>query len=183
MVIMLIDFREISPSGLNVESDEEIKWLDTEQNDPLRDIYTFDRPFKVSAHLDKAQENVFLTGSFSGTVTAHCVRCLKTFEVNLAEPFRLTLMPRGADDLAGEGSERELEADDLDLAYYEHERVDLGEVVSEQVLLMLGLYPHCRPDCKGLCPVCGVDRNENACSCAESQIEPRWAALKKFKTG
>ena len=180
---MLIDFREISPNGLDVESAEEITWLDTEQNDPLREIYTFGQVFKVSAHLEKAQENVFLTGRFSGTVSARCVRCLKPFEVSLAEPFRFTLMPRGADLGEGEGSERELEADDLDLAYYEQERVDLGQMVSEQVLLLLGLYPRCQPDCKGLCPVCGADRNENECTCAESQTEPRWAALKKFKTG
>ncbi len=180
---MLIDFREISPNGLDIVSAEEITWLDTEQNDPLREIYSFDQAFKVNAHLDKAQENVFLTGRFSGIVSARCVRCLKPFEVSLAESFRLTLMPRGADLGEGEGSERELEADDLDLAYYEQERVDLGQTVSEQVLLLLGLYPRCQPDCKGLCPVCGVDRNETECLCAENHTEPRWSALKKFKTG
>ncbi len=180
---MLIDFREISPNGLDIVSAEEITWLDTEQNDPLREIYTFAQAFKVNAHLDKTQENVFLTGQFVGTVNARCVRCLKPFDVTLAEKFRLTLMPRGADLGEGEGSERELEADDLDLAYYEQERVDLGQTVSEQVLLLLGLYPRCQPDCKGLCPVCGVDRNENECTCAENQVEPRWAALNKFKTG
>jgi uncharacterized protein len=74
-----------------------------------------------------------------------------------------------------------LEADDLDLAYYEEEKVDLGAVVSEQVALLLDLYPHCRPDCKGLCPVCGTDRNELQCACEENRGDSRWAALKKFK--
>lgn len=176
---MQIDFREISGAGLDVTSPETITWGETEETDPLRDIYAFPEPFQVTAHLEKAQENVFLTGKFAGVAKAHCVRCLKTFDIPLAQEFRLTLMPHTSEE--GTGGERELEADDLDLAYYEEEKVDLGAVVSEQVALLLDLYPRCRPDCKGLCPVCGADKNDSQCACEDNREDSRWATLKKFK--
>lgn len=177
---MRIDFREISPAGLDLASQEEITWPEAAEHDPLRALYRIPAPFQVAVHIDKAQENVFVTGSFEGVVEAHCVRCLKPVRLELAEKFRLTLMPRTAEG-AGEG-EREIEADDLDLGYYDEEVLDLGKLVSEQVLLVLDLYPHCRADCKGLCPVCGVDRNETSCDCADRRVDARFAALEKFKT-
>jgi uncharacterized protein len=177
---MLIDFREISPTGLDVASAEEITWFGDEPDDPLRELYRFPQPFDVRVHLDKTAENVFMAGTFSGTIEARCVRCLKSFALPVSERLRLTLMP-SASVAAGNEGEKELEAEDLDLAYYEAERLDLGRVVSEHVLLLLDLYPHCRPDCKGLCPECGTDMNEAACSCADNRVDSRFAALQKFK--
>ena len=181
---MVVDFREISPAGLNVESAEEIQWGEREQGDPLRELYRFGHPFKVQTHLDKGHENVFMTGRFEGDVEARCVRCLKYFSLRISDSFRLTLMPRtDVPAERGEEGEHELEADDVDLAYYDLEQVDLGRVVAEQVLLLLDLYPHCKPDCRGLCPTCGVDRNESACSCESPHGDTRWSALKKIKAG
>ena len=174
---MLIDFREISPAGLDVTSAEEIAWFDDEPNDPLRELYRFPKPFDVRVHLDKSHENVFLAGTFSGTAETRCVRCLKTFALPVSEALHLTLMP-SAGDAAGNADEKELEAEDLDLAYYEEERLDLGRLVSEQVLLLLDLYPHCRPDCKGLCSTCGKNLNEGPCDCSDESIDPRLAALR-----
>lgn len=178
---MVIDFRAISPAGLDVASAEEIAWFDDEPGDPLRELYRFPAPFDVRVHLDKSHDNVFVAGTFAGTAETRCVRCLKSFALPFNERLRLTLMPSASAEKGNEG-EKELEAEDLDLAYYEEERLDLQRLVSEQVLLLLDLYPHCRPDCKGLCPECGTDLNEAACSCAENRTDSRLAALQKFKT-
>lgn len=179
---MRIDFREISPAGLDVESTEEVTWLESDERDPLRELYSFPTPFHIKVHLDKGQSNVFVTGEFSGEVEARCVRCLKPLRLPIVEQFRLTLMPRTAQDAPGAQGEREIEADDLDLAYYDEEVLDLQRLVSEQVLLLLDLYPHCRADCKGLCPECGIDRNEASCDCANNRVDARFAALQKLKT-
>jgi uncharacterized protein len=50
-------------------------------------------------------------------------------------------------------------------------------VLREQVLLSLPARTLCQPDCKGLCPRCGVNRNETACSCDTGPSDPRWEAL------
>ncbi len=47
----------------------------------------------------------------------------------------------------------------------EHDFVDLAPLARDAILLDLPLAPLCREDCKGLCPYCGIDRNEETCAC------------------
>jgi uncharacterized protein len=54
--------------------------------------------------------------------------------------------------------------------------VDLEPMVRDAVLLELPQAPLCRPDCLGLCPSCGADRNVESCTCGPRRDE-RWAAL------
>lgn len=58
----------------------------------------------------------------------------------------------------------------------EHDFVDLAPLAHDAVFLDLPLAPLCREDCRGLCPYCGVDRNEDACECREP-VDARWATL------
>jgi uncharacterized protein len=55
--------------------------------------------------------------------------------------------------------------------------LQLEDVLREQVLLALPARTLCQPDCKGLCPVCGHNRNEVSCDCVSRQPDPRWAGL------
>ena len=52
----------------------------------------------------------------------------------------------------------------------------------EQFYLALPMKPLCREDCRGLCPVCGINRNRETCSCQATWVDPRLEALKSFKT-
>lgn len=54
--------------------------------------------------------------------------------------------------------------------------IDLEPLVRDAILVELPQAPLCRPDCQGLCPTCGANRNEEPCSCAAPRDE-RWAAL------
>jgi uncharacterized protein len=56
-------------------------------------------------------------------------------------------------------------------------QLDLNGLVREMSLLALDDERLCRPDCAGLCPTCGVDRNEVDCGCSTDVVDDRWAAL------
>jgi uncharacterized protein len=56
------------------------------------------------------------------------------------------------------------------------DRLDLGPMVRDAVVLDLPLAPLCREGCGGLCPQCGADRNEESCGCV-APVDPRWANL------
>lgn len=58
----------------------------------------------------------------------------------------------------------------------ENDFIDLAPMVRDAILLELPLAPLCREDCRGLCPYCGIDRNEASCDCA-APVHPRWATL------
>ena len=51
------------------------------------------------------------------------------------------------------------------MAFYEEEEIDLGHLIREQFYLAMPMKPLCRPDCQGLCPQCGVNRNTTECAC------------------
>jgi uncharacterized protein len=54
-------------------------------------------------------------------------------------------------------------------------------VLREQVLLSLPARTLCKPDCKGLCPRCGENRNSGACRCEAVPADPRWGTLAGLK--
>ena len=58
---------------------------------------------------------------------------------------------------------------------------DLDSLVREDILLTLEPKTLCKPDCKGLCPMCGADLNETACSC-KKPTDPRLAVLQQLLT-
>jgi uncharacterized protein len=57
------------------------------------------------------------------------------------------------------------------------DHLDLEPLAREAVVLSLPLVPLCRPDCAGLCPTCGADRNAGPCACPPPDGDPRWSAL------
>lgn len=59
--------------------------------------------------------------------------------------------------------------------------IELAPIVREYVLLELPVGPLCRPDCAGICPECGADRNESPCSCDNTVDDIRWAALEGWR--
>src|SRR6266571_4377901 len=76
----------------------------------------------------------------------------------------------------------ELGADDLDVDFYVDDLLDLKRVVETETTLALPMKPLCREECRGLCPVCGGNRNLVPCACAERAPDPRLAALRDLAT-
>jgi len=69
---------------------------------------------------------------------------------------------------------------DDDAYLVEKDMVDLAPLVHDAILLDLPLAPLCREDCRGLCPHCGIDRNDASCDC-QVPIDPRWATLDELR--
>ena len=69
---------------------------------------------------------------------------------------------------------------DVVVGYYDGERLDLGDVLREQLYLTLPLKRLCREDCRGLCPTCGKNLNTGACGCPppEEPEDPRLSPLR-----
>jgi DUF177 domain-containing protein len=122
-----------------------------------------EHPVRMDVLLESVVEGIEVSGPLTGRTAYRCARCLKPFD----RDFRLEvheLFAPGAtegDDLypiTGEGS------------------IDLEPMVRDAVVLSMPFSPLCRPDCLGLCPRCGGDRNLGECSCGP-EMDPRWAPL------
>jgi uncharacterized protein len=118
--------------------------------------------------------DIRLKGRFSGTVLVPCARCVEPVAVPLAAEFDLIFRPVGVDSDMGE---RAISAPETEIGYYQKDSLALEDVLREQVLLSLPVRTLCKPDCKGLCPRCGANRNHQPCSCEAGPADPRWEAL------
>ncbi len=114
----------------------------------------------------------------SGTVRAPwsglCRRCAVVVGGELTAPVRERFVVSTATP-GGRGGPREA-SDDDDAYPIVDDQLDLGPLVREAIVLELPLAPLCRADCRGLCPSCGADRNEEECRCV-APVDPRWAIL------
>jgi uncharacterized protein len=135
-------------------------------------------PPQVTGRLNRSGHDVRLQGQITARAEVDCDRCLKQVTVPIETTFDVTYVP-ASDYVATDAAE--LQAEDLGLSVYEDEAIDIDELVREQVLLTLPARALCVEECKGLCPVCGANRNDNSCECEPKETDPRWGALKDFR--
>jgi uncharacterized protein len=134
----------------------------------------------VEEHYGKHQviKDIRLRGRLSAGLELQCARCLEPVKQDVKRDFELLYRPLGADAGRDELSVTDAEAE---IGYYQGEGLELADVLREQVLLALPLKITCRADCKGLCPQCGKNLNQEQCSCTTEVEDPRWAALKEVR--
>ena len=98
-----------------------------------------------------------------------CMRCLA--------PASLTVEVHAQEyDATDAGADEELRSE-----YVSDGELDAGAWARDQVALALPDQILCRPDCAGLCPVCGKNLNEEPHGHEEEEADPRWAALERLR--
>ncbi|MFW6082423.1 MAG: YceD family protein [Chloroflexota bacterium] len=117
----------------------------------------------------RVEKGVFVEGVVESQLRLECVRCLEPFAfpatLELAELFR---MP-GTDIRP-----------DAIYAVSEDGELDLAPLIREHAWLSIPMKHLCDPQCKGLCPHCGVNLNTESCECEETHVDPRLAPLKEL---
>ncbi len=131
---------------------------------------------KVEAEAESAGTEIRIRGHLSARFEASCDRCLVQVEYPLESDFDLAYRPM--DEIAQE-EEIEVAADELRVGFYSGEGLQLRDVVTEQVILSVPMKVICRPECAGICPTCGVNRNIERCSCATEREDSPFTFLKK----
>ena len=132
----------------------------------------------VSGEITRRAAQIDVAGSIRAQSEVACARCLKPVTRPIAIDFSVNYV---APEIFSATKEHEVIGEDLDTDVLEDERVDVTEVVREQILLNLPEQTFCTEDCKGLCPKCGGDRNLIDCNCDEPETDPRWEALKNLR--
>ena len=129
--------------------------------------YAFQGPIEVTGTVTNTGTGYRVEGVIRATKHFVCDRCLEACteaqEHAFAEVFR-------------EGATPEDEAN-----AFEGEQIELDALVRDTLLAAQPLSNICKPDCKGLCPVCGANLNHGDCGCERFVPDPRLAALQQFK--
>jgi uncharacterized protein len=156
-------------------------------------------PVRFTGTLTRRGERFHLKGRVTATLQLSCGRCLTPFPRQVDTAVDLTYVPERTPVVAAKDKDAvkapgkaakapaveedvELAEEDLDTAYYRDHVLDLAEMLREQFYLALPMQPLCRPDCQGLCPTCGIDRNVETCQCKTEWIDPRLSVLQALVT-
>jgi uncharacterized protein len=135
--------------------------------------YHFERPVSFEITLTNAGTGIVAEGWASGRVLTPCSRCLCDAHLDVeADVDGFYVLPGHDADLPEE-QEVELIADDL--------TIDLEPAVIAAIVVELPFAPLHDEACKGICPVCGADRNTEPCDCAQVVPESPFAALRDLR--
>lgn len=131
----------------------------------------------VSGGIRQKGNRVNVNGKLTARAQVECDRCLKLVELPIDSDFKLEYVT--AEDYQAQQAV-ELTDKDLDLSVFDGEVIDIDELVAEELLLAVPDHVLCSENCKGMCAVCGVDKNTTECGCETHEVDPRWAGLKKL---
>ena len=116
---------------------------------------------------------ILVRGTLEAPLRQECRRCLEPVSGRLAEDVTLVFLPATEPGMEDDGDTRLFDEDAAEL--------DLSVAVREELILAIDPYVVCSPDCKGLCPRCGANRNTETCTCSGEGPDPRWDALRALK--
>ncbi len=166
--MLTIDLRRLEQAPLEVRGEIAV-------DDPLWEGtgVELSAPLAVRAIADgSAERGVWLRGTLSSRVRSICRRCLEPVEIAVSEEFGVLFDPKTPES-------------DGDLTVYaldpRAEELDLRAALRERLLLAMPDYPVCREACRGLCPSCGANWNDEQCVCGGDEPDPRWSPLQALR--
>ena len=172
---MYLETKEIGPEGLVIDRRITLTLSPArEGEDPvgISEVH-------LSGEVMRSSGGISFMGDLATVATRSCSRCLEAYELPLDLHFDLlyTTVPETFD----KGNNR-MDEDSITVTHYDGARIDLGQLVAEQIYLGLSLKPLCRIDCRGLCPRCGANLNLGVCGCQEEgPKDPRLLVLKTIR--
>ena len=119
-------------------------------------------------YLCPGQDRISLKALAQAVADTRCSRCLTPVSLPVEAEMDVVF-------------DRQPDPDDPDLYSFEATSLELTDAVRDALLLELPLQVLCKPECKGLCPVCGINLNENTCTCQEgAEVTNPFSALKNI---
>ena len=115
--------------------------------------------FKGVVRINRTPQGMLVEGNFSGDVATECVRCLEIYQQDTHIEFKELFAFRN-DQITDSG-----------LRVPEDGNIDIAPLVYEYALIDFPIKPLCRPDCKGLCTICGANLNEDPCEHQKRVLE------------
>jgi uncharacterized protein len=130
--------------------------------------------------LTRTDKGIWAHGALDSSVPCQCSRCLADFSHPVHLEFDEEFLPTV--DIATGSPLPPPDPEEGAFTIDDHLVLDLREAVRQYAIMAVPINPLCRPECRGLCPICGRDLNQAPCQCDEQKTDPRWHALEQLLT-
>lgn len=138
-------------------------------------------PLKISLQAAYIYPQVVIRGKWEADLQGECSRCLQKFDYCLKDNFFEEFAHAQGQVAETKGSASGVDLEKGERFVFYGDFLDLNEYFRQLFFMSQPLKILCREDCKGLCPLCGADRNKVQCGCQQEEVDPRWAALQIIK--
>jgi uncharacterized protein len=167
-----VEIRSLSES---LSSSREIRGdIDAPDVELGQQPYHFDGPIAFDVTLTNTGAGIVASGTARADVVTPCVRCLCDTTIPVEAEIEGFYVHPGHDDEYPEEQEIEYIGDDS--------TIDLEPAVTQSIVVELPFAPVHDPDCKGICPVCGCDRNVTECACDQAASPSPFDVLRRLDT-
>jgi uncharacterized protein len=182
---MQLKAKDVGEHGVDVDLAVTPAWL--EQQIPDLGMQPSAEGLRFRGRIEPSGEDFLVRGRLHGVLTTPCSRCLEEARLPLDVETSVLFVARDAPSRHGKGQTEDLDDEALeapDVMTFQDGVIDLAEELREEILLAMPTQVLCREDCRGLCPVCGGNRNQIPCQCeeAQKQAQSKFAAVAKLKT-
>jgi uncharacterized protein len=162
---MIIKVSEIPEDGLSIEGTGAIPEAFQDRSWELESLALL---------VQRDDDEVVVRGRLAARVPQVCGRCLESFPFHVTQRVDARFAPRPE----RRGEDFELASDDLEVDFYANDSLNLAALVETETTLALPMKPLCREGCRGLCSVCGGNRNFVDCQCSVPPVTSPFAVLK-----
>lgn len=164
MRLPLARVKQFEGNKSDFEFEENIDHIKIKQED-----VHFIEPVKVKGTVENIGDRILeVRGLIRTAAQDFCYRCLTQTRVDLSIDFCFKF------------SDISIEPEEEEIILFSGEEIELAPYIMDEILLNWPGQILCRPDCKGICPHCGVNLNETTCNCKDKEIDPRLMALKQL---
>jgi len=132
-------------------------------------------PLHTDVAAELAGTEIHIKGHLDTTLELACDRCLGRVEMRVDRGLDLFYRPMST--IARE-EEIEISPDELEVGFYSDPGIELDDVLCEQVILSVPMKVVCGPDCHGLCPICGANRNIEDCHCPAPVVDSPFGSFR-----
>ena len=171
---MRYKIKDIGEGGIDLSVAVSEAWLTAEC--PDASLGLSEAGVRLEGRLEPAGEGYLLRGTLRGELTVPCARCLEPAPVPIESEMTVSFVEGDA-----AVDEEEEDAED-DTVSFQNGVIDLSLPIRDEILLAVPMTAVCRPDCAGICPVCGRNRNLTPCDCEKQALATsKLAVLAKIK--
>jgi uncharacterized protein len=169
---------QVPEEGKEISEDLPREWLTNIPEFASDEDTHLEGPIRVRGRVMREGENLRLQGQVAADLVTFCTRCGETIHYPLSGKVEVTLI-KGEEPARDD--EHELTPEEAASTYYDGVEADLAPFFQEEVAIQVPIQPLCRPDCAGLCALCGTNLNIDKCNCEHKEADPRLAVLRNLK--
>lgn len=164
---MQIKFTNYKNGLHQFDFDSKVEELGLEEN--------FNGDVLLNCEMDKSSTQIVMNCNIQATAKYTCDRCTSEFEEKMETDFKniYFFTQNKSSDEVDESGIYYLSSDD--------DKIDLSKNTCENALLTIPMKVLCKDDCKGLCSMCGVNKNDKECNCVANTNNSVWEPLLKLK--